>query len=107
MVDGLFGLEVMPKKDGRDRIEVFLYDNLSIIVSPHPEVLLTPSVRAALIVDINYLAGTFHFPPDLQQILNAFILTNIEQVSVSERLLVSNALPGSSASISPATGTGT
>ncbi|VBB09744.1 Hypothetical protein LUCI_5042 [Lucifera butyrica] len=71
------------KKGLRDRVEVFLYNNLAAMVSPHPEVLLTPSVRAALIADINWLPGGYGFPPDLQQILNAFILTNINQVSVS------------------------
>ena len=40
------------KKDARDRIEVFLYNNLAVITSPNPQVLLTPSVRAALIEDV-------------------------------------------------------
>jgi hypothetical protein len=94
------------KKDARDRIEVFLYTNLAIITSPHPEVLLTSSVRSALIADINYLPGIFGFPPDLQQILNAFILTNIDQVSVSARLLAETHAPGSTSTVTPVTGTG-
>jgi len=49
------------------------------MVSPHPEVLLAPNVRAALIEDINWLFGGYGFPPDLQQILDAFILTHLNQ----------------------------
>jgi len=71
------------KKALRDRVEVFLYNHLSAMVSPHPEVLLTPNVRAALIEDVNWLFGGYDFPPDLQQILDAFVLTHLDQISVS------------------------
>lgn len=79
-------------QDGRDRVEVFLYNNLSTIISPHPEVLLTPSVRASLIDMINGLPGGYGFPPDLQEVLNVFVLENINQVSVSARLLEMTAI---------------
>lgn len=72
--------------DGRDRAEVFLYNNLSRIISPHPEVIFTPSVRASLINMINGLPGGYGFPPDLQEILNVFVLEKLSQVSVSARL---------------------
>lgn len=74
---------MVPRKEFRDRVQVFLYNNLSQMISPHPEVLLTPSIRAGLIDDINYLPGGYGFPPDLQEILNAFVLTNINQISTS------------------------
>jgi len=71
------------KKGLRDRVEAFLYNHLSVIVSPHPEVLLTPGTRPALIEEVNWIFGGYGFPPDLQQILDAFILTHIDQISVS------------------------
>lgn len=64
-------------------MEVFLYNHLSAMASPHPEILLTPNVRAALIEDVNWLFGGYDFPPDLQQILDAFVLTHLNQISVS------------------------
>lgn len=70
-------------KELRDRVEVFLYNRLSQIISPHSRVQLTPSVRAGLIDDLNWLPGGYGFPPDLQDILNAFILININEISIS------------------------
>jgi hypothetical protein len=76
----------VPTKGYRDVVEVFLYTNLATMISPNPLVLLTPSVRAALVQDINLLTGGYRFPNDLQAILNAWVLTNINQVSVSTRV---------------------
>ena len=80
------------KKALRDRVQVFLFNHLSVFASPHPEVLLTPGVRPALIEEINWAFGGYGFPRDLQQILDAFILTHINQISISS--LTANPLLG-------------
>jgi len=72
----------MVKADLRDLIQVFVYNNLDIITMPNPLVRLPPVTRGALEAYINYLPGGFDLPPDLQQVLNTFILTNINAISV-------------------------
>lgn len=69
------------KTDLRDIIQVFVYNNLSVIISPDPLLRLPPTVRAALEAYINYLPGGFGFSSDIQDILNAFVLTNINSIS--------------------------
>jgi hypothetical protein len=83
----------LAKTDLRDRLEVFFYDNLAAIITPNSTVLLTPGARAALVADINYLPGGFCFPKDLQDILNAFILVNLNQISTTPTVALIPTMP--------------
>lgn len=69
------------RPDISDEIEVFLYTNLSAIVSPNPNVLLTPSFLASLTSALNNV-GIRHniaLPSDLKDILDVFIISNINK----------------------------
>ncbi|CUH96788.1 hypothetical protein P22_2899 [Propionispora sp. 2/2-37] len=66
------------RPDISDELEVFLYTNLSAIISPNPSVLLTPAFQAALQVALNDV-GIRHnigLPKDLKDILDVFIVVN-------------------------------
>jgi hypothetical protein len=70
------------RPDIRDQLEVFLYTNLSAIVSPNPDVLLTPRFQAALTSALNDV-GIRHniwLPNDLKNILDVFIVTNASKI---------------------------
>ncbi len=82
--------QVTLKTDLRDLIQVFVYDNLSVLVSPNPLLRLPPVTRNLLEVYINYLTGGYGFPPDIQEILNAFVLTNISALSEKASPVVTN-----------------
>ena len=72
------------RPDVADALEVFLYTNLSKIISPNPSVLLTPEFQAGLQSALNDV-GSLHsagLPQDLKDILDAFILTNINTIAV-------------------------
>ena len=65
--------------DVSDMLEVFLYTNLSVIISPNPSVLLTPAFQAGLLIALNDV-GIRHnigLPKDLKDVLDVFIITNI------------------------------
>lgn len=70
--------------DVGDELEVFLYTNLSAIISPTPSVLLTPDFQAGLQVALNDV-GIEHnlgLPKDLKDILDIFIITDINVIAV-------------------------
>jgi len=69
------------KTDLKDLIQVFVYTNLSTIISPEPLLRLPPTTKNILEAYINYLPGGFGFPRDIQEILNVFILTNLHIIS--------------------------
>jgi hypothetical protein len=71
------------RKSLRDKVEVFLYDNLYKMISPEPLIVLKPGDRMALVDELNWLEGGYGFPKDIQEILNNYILTHIEQISIS------------------------
>ena len=79
--------EVRLKTDLLDLIQVFVYTNLSTIVSPNPLLVLPPGTKSVLEAYINFLPGGF-FPKDIQEILNAFILTNLNSISIKTTPLV-------------------
>ena len=69
------------RPDISDELEVFLYTNLSAMISPNPNVLLTPSFLAALTSALNNV-GIRHniaLPNDLKDILDVFIISNINK----------------------------
>lgn len=72
------------RPDVADALEVFLYTNLSAIISPTPSVLLTPAFQAGLQVALNDV-GIRHsigLSKDLKDVLDVFILANAEIISV-------------------------
>jgi len=72
------------RPDVADELEVFLYTNLSRIISPTSSVLLTPEFQAGLQAALNDV-GPLHslgLPKDLKDILDVFILTNINIIVV-------------------------
>ncbi|MBP2663468.1 MAG: hypothetical protein H6Q71_1416 [Firmicutes bacterium] len=72
---------ILPPDIG-DQLEVFLYTNLSTIVSPNPDVLLTPRFQAALTSALNDV-GVRHniaVPSDLKDIFDVFIVMNAGRI---------------------------
>ncbi|HWR44969.1 hypothetical protein [Sporomusa sp.] len=71
------------RPDISDELEVFLYTNLSAIVSPNPEVLLTPSFQAALNSALNSVGSRHNIalPSDLKDILDVFIISNAGKIA--------------------------
>lgn len=60
-----------------DELEVFVYENLSTIISPHPEVLLTRDFRASLVSALNGVGSRpTTAQKDLLDVVNVFIITN-------------------------------
>lgn len=71
--------------DVADAVEVFLYTNLSTIISPTPSVLLTPNFQAGLLIALNSV-GIRHnlgLANDLKDVLDAFIVANAGIISIS------------------------
>jgi hypothetical protein len=69
--------------DISDGLEVFLYTNLSSIISPTPSVLLTPSFQAGLLIALNDV-GIRHnlgLAKDLKDVLDVFIVANASKIS--------------------------
>jgi len=68
-----------------DGLEVFLYKNLSTIISPTPSVLLTPAFQAALQIALNDVGIRHHIglANDLKDVLDAFIVENARIISIS------------------------
>lgn len=82
MNEVLLARQAWVRPDIGDELEVFLYTNLSTIISPHPEVLLTPSFRAALTSALNNV-GVRHnvaVPSDFKNILDVFIVANASRI---------------------------
>jgi|GEM_PF-1175348 len=76
-------LDIRP--DVADALEVFLYTNLSAIISPTPSVLLTPAFQAGLQAALNDV-GIRHnigLSKDLKDVLDVFILANANTIAVS------------------------
>lgn len=74
-----------PGPDIIDAVEVFLYRNLSGIISPDPSILITPAFRASLQVALNDV-GIRHnmgLADDLRDILDVFVCQNAGTLSVS------------------------
>ena len=68
-----------------DAVEVFLYRNLSAIISPDPSIILTPAFRAALQVALNDI-GIRHnigLADDIKDVLYIFIADNAGRISAS------------------------
>ncbi|WP_312422275.1 hypothetical protein [Anaerospora hongkongensis] len=65
------------RPDIHDQLEVFLYTNLSAIVSNDP-VILTPEFKASLTVALNSVGERHHlsFPRDLMELLDVFVIEN-------------------------------
>lgn len=73
-----FRQEPTIRPDIGDQLEVFLATNLSTIVSPNPEVLLTPQFQASLDSALNSV-GIRHnigLQSDLKDILDVYIIVN-------------------------------
>ena len=71
--------------DVADGLEVFLYTNLSAIISPNPSVLLTPDFQVGLLIALNDV-GIRHniaLSDDLKDVLDAFIVANARLISVN------------------------
>lgn len=69
--------------DISDTLEVFLYTNLSAIISPTASALLTPAFQAGLLISLNDV-GIRHnigLPKDLKDILDVFIIANINIIN--------------------------
>lgn len=86
-MDNDFLKQVTPgiRPDVADTLEVFLYTNLSSIISPTPSVLLTPAFQAGLQIALNNV-GIGHntgLANDLKDILDVFIVTNANIITVS------------------------
>ena len=76
-------LDIRP--DVADALEVFLYTNLSTIISPTPSTLLTPAFQAGLQVALNDV-GIRHnigLSKDLKDILDVFIVTDVNAIVIS------------------------
>ena len=74
--------ETILPPDIRDELEVFLYTNLGAIISPNPDVLLTPRFQAALASALNGV-GVRHntaVPSDFKDILDVFIIMNAGRI---------------------------
>lgn len=70
--------------DVEDAVEVFLYRNLSTIISPNPSILLTPAFQAGLQSALNDI-GVGHnvtLSKDLKEVLDVFIISNINIIAV-------------------------
>jgi hypothetical protein len=66
--------------DISDELEVFLYTNLTTIITPNQSVVLTPAFQAGLQEALNSV-GSRHseaLPKDLKDVLDVFILTNLK-----------------------------
>ena len=72
------------RPDVADALEVFLYTNLSAIISPAASVLLTPAFQAGLQVALNDvgLRHNIGLSKDLKDILDVFIITDINVIVV-------------------------
>jgi len=69
------------RPDIRDQLEVFLYTNLSAIISNDP-VILTPEFKASLTIALNSVGERNHlsFPRDLMEVLDVFVIANATRV---------------------------
>lgn len=69
------------RPDIRDQLEVFLYTNLSAIVSNDP-IIFTPKFRASLTVALNSVGERHHltFPRDLMEILDVYVIDNAARI---------------------------
>ncbi|TWH46067.1 hypothetical protein Salpa_2013 [Sporomusa sp. KB1] len=75
--------ESMISPDIGDELEIFLYTNLSALVSSNPDVVLTPSFQAALTSALNSIDGRHNIttlPSDLTNILEVFIIMNASRI---------------------------
>lgn len=72
--------ELLVKTDAIDLLKVFVYNNLSKIISPNPLLILPPGTKSVLEGYINYLPGGF-LPKDIQEVFDAFVLTNLNSIS--------------------------
>lgn len=73
----------MISPDIGDELEIFLYTNLSALVSSNPDVVLTPSFQAALASALNSISGRHNIttlPNDLTNILEVFIIMNASRI---------------------------
>ncbi|MEN6414190.1 MAG: hypothetical protein ABFC84_15740 [Veillonellales bacterium] len=70
------------RPDIGDELEVFLYTNLSAIVSPNPDVLLTPAFQASLTSALNSVGSRHNLglPSDLKDIMDVFIVANASRI---------------------------
>lgn len=59
-----------------DAIQVFVYTNLSVIISPSPILVLPNSTKSIILAYVNRYPG-FFLPKDLQQVTDAWVLTHI------------------------------
>lgn len=70
--------------DVADAVEVFLYINLSTIISPDPSVLLNPAFQAGLQSTLNDV-GIRHniaLSKDLKDIFDVFVISDINIIAV-------------------------
>jgi len=70
--------------DVADSLEVFLYTNLSTIISPTPSVLLTPDFQAGLQIALNDV-GIRHnigLSKDIKDILDIFIIIDSNVIAI-------------------------
>jgi len=73
------------RPDIADGLEVFLYTNLSTIISPTPSVLLTSEFQAGLLIALNDV-GIRHnigLADDLKDVFDAFIVENAKIIFIN------------------------
>lgn len=63
-----------------DAIQVFVYTNLSVIISPNPVLVLPNSTKSIILAYVNRYPGSF-LPKDLQEVADAWVLTHINSFS--------------------------
>lgn len=70
--------------DISDGLEVFLYTNLSAIISPTLSVLLTPAFQTGLQIALNDVGPRHNIglPKDLKDVLDVFIIINVNRIVV-------------------------
>ena len=68
------------RADLLDAIQVFVYTNLSIIISPNPVLVLPNSTKSVILAYVNAYPGTF-LPRDIQEVADAWVLTHVNSFS--------------------------
>jgi hypothetical protein len=78
--------ELLLKTDLIDRLEVFVYNNLDVIISPNPLLILPAGTSSILEAYINFLPGGF-LTKDIQEVFNVFVLNNLNSISRRTRII--------------------
>lgn len=84
-------IEVVPS-DINNVLRVFLFSNLSEIITPDDVVEITPPVQASLVIGLNNIQtrNTANLENDLNDILGTFIIANASQIITSTAVVVNS-----------------